>query len=767
MLVIFLLVTQETRAGIEPQTQPVADVLTRVIGVKAASIFELKIDGSMEQGFTLDNCRGNCNNAIITVTASDLPELAYGASYYLRSYANMNFAWQNTGGFQNRPPPDGWPKLAESLSLKKKVKWSYYQNVCTQSYSMWFWSWERWEQEIDWAVLWGVNLMLAYTGQEMIFKHVYNDIGINDSVIGHTFDGPAFLTWSRGQGTFGFGGPLPSSWMKSQYDLQVKIMNRLRELHIFGILPGFQGNVPKELKEIFPSANTSNGWLDALDPMFKNIAHSFNKESQEAFGPASFIEADGWFSLETGPWLSNSINDSDACLGGFVVPSEKEAALRVAKVYESLSTANPDNVWVYQGYPWFRVYSACPNKRYQLRQFVKGFASAIPQDKALILDLVADDPVNALWRYPQSDELGPFTQNLSLIWCALSNWGGAVHVGGDLSLVLSESREAMKTAHVVGTGLTPEGIDSNAAYFSLVLDAPWTEKSTARDWLADWGKSRCGAEVPEALAAYDLIYETLYKPGTPYLWCCSKPVYCPTVYPGQAVDRANYNVSILKEALELMTVAAAKCDTEAFRYDLVDIARVWLSYGPCVERLDAIDIKSPPSQLNESTYAFLEVTSDVDKVLKTNKGFLVGPWLQGSRSVAEWDGSNSSTRNGNRTMADFYEWNGRVQISTWAGGYSRRAWSGMINGYYQQRTKIWLNRTLSDANIMQSTFALSQELNYTEYGDFDCNFNDIAKHSCAGKSPGDGIVMLERLCNADMHCVGFNYPGCILKKACP
>ena len=92
-------------------------------------------------------------------------------------------------------------------------RFSYFQNVCTQSYSMWWWSWDRWQREIDWAALWGVNLMLAYTGQEHVFREVFNSIGVNDSVLNTTFDGPAFLTWSRGQGQFGFGvrAPRPPS----------------------------------------------------------------------------------------------------------------------------------------------------------------------------------------------------------------------------------------------------------------------------------------------------------------------------------------------------------------------------------------------------------------------------------------------------------------------------------------------------------------------------------------------------------------------------
>ena len=512
--------------------------------------------------------------------------------------------------------------------MKKKSKWTYYQNVCTQSYSMWFWDWARWEQEIDWAVLWGVNLVLAYTGQEEIFKGVYNDIGVNDSVLDQTFDGPAFLTWSRGQGTFGFGGPLPRTWMTSQHALQIKIMDRLRELNMYGILPGFQGNVPKAMPYLFPGHNTSNGWLDALDPLFDKIAGKFNAQSQKDFGPASFIEADGWFSLETGPWLSasssdpaTSSGDSAGCLRGFVVPTEQEAALRVAKVYASLTTAAPDNVWIYQGYPWFRVYDACPANRDQLRKFIKGFASAIPKDKVIVLDLVADDPSKALWRYPPSASLGPFTQNISLIWCALSNWGGAVHLGGDISLVLNETRAAMQTPQVVGVGLTPEGIDSNPAYFSLVLDSAWTAQPSAEAWLQEWGRGRCGASVPAAQQAYALLFETVYRPGTPYLWCCSKPVSCPTVMPGQRADRAAYNVSLVRRALELMVQAAPKCNTEAFRYDLVDVAREWLSYGPCIDKLSAVDVHAPPSQLKATTDAFLEVTDDIDAMMKTNRGF--------------------------------------------------------------------------------------------------------------------------------------------------
>lgn len=88
-----------------------------------------------------------------------------------------------------------------------------------------------------------------------------------------------------------------------------------------------------------------------------------------------------------------------------------------------------------------------------------------------------------------------------------------------------------------GVGLAPEGIDNAAPYFSLVLDSPWTEQPDARSWFQEWGVGRCGkAGVKAAEQAYDLLFQSVYRPGKPYLFCCSKPKFCPTVHPGDAPD---------------------------------------------------------------------------------------------------------------------------------------------------------------------------------------------------------------------------------------
>lgn len=44
--------------------------------------------------------------------------------------------------------------------------------MCAQSYSFAWWDWARWEREIDWMALSGINLAPAFAGQEAVWQRV-------------------------------------------------------------------------------------------------------------------------------------------------------------------------------------------------------------------------------------------------------------------------------------------------------------------------------------------------------------------------------------------------------------------------------------------------------------------------------------------------------------------------------------------------------------------------------------------------------------------
>ena len=68
-------------------------------------------------------------------------------------------------------------EISYLLSIFIFFRFRYYQNVCTSSYSFAWWTWTRWERHIDWMAMNGINLPLAFTGQEAMFKKV-NDYGL-------------------------------------------------------------------------------------------------------------------------------------------------------------------------------------------------------------------------------------------------------------------------------------------------------------------------------------------------------------------------------------------------------------------------------------------------------------------------------------------------------------------------------------------------------------------------------------------------------------
>ena len=179
-------------------------------------------------------------NGGISITAGDVSVLTAGVGHYLRDRANLTIGWPRGGGSRVEMP-DSWPTMASSGGAGtrcRRAPYSYFMNVCTHSYSLVWYGWAEWEALLDWMALSGINLFLAMTGQEEVQYRTFRKFGLRDLDIRGWTNGPAFLTWSRGQNEYGAGiaGPLPRSFMQSQYALQKKIVSRARELGIIGQL---------------------------------------------------------------------------------------------------------------------------------------------------------------------------------------------------------------------------------------------------------------------------------------------------------------------------------------------------------------------------------------------------------------------------------------------------------------------------------------------------------------------------------------------------
>ncbi|KAK8593065.1 hypothetical protein V6N13_043317 [Hibiscus sabdariffa] len=247
-------------------------------------------------------------------------EVLAGLHWYLKYWCGSHISWKKTGGAQlfSIPQSGSLPRVQDSgILVKRPIPWNYYQNAVTSSYTFAWWDWERWEQEIDWMALQGINLPLAFTGQETIWRKVFRKFNITNSDLDDFFGGPAFLAWSRMGNLHRWGGPLPESWFHEQLTLQKKILARMYELGMTPVLPAFSGNVPAALKDIFPSAKITRlgNWfsvksnpkwcctylLDATDPLFVEIGRTFIEEQLKEYGRTSHIYNCDTFDENTPP----------------------------------------------------------------------------------------------------------------------------------------------------------------------------------------------------------------------------------------------------------------------------------------------------------------------------------------------------------------------------------------------------------------------------------------------------------------------------------
>lgn len=163
--------------------------------------------------------------------------------------------------------------------------------------------------------------------------------------------------------------------------------------------------------------------------------------------------------------------------------------------------------------------------------------------------------------------------------------------------------------------------------------------------------------------------------------------------------------------------------TDPFLYDLVDVGREVLAQLTVPMALNFSDARSKDTmeyeELVRTGESYIHLLLDLDRLLGTNIAFLLSPWLEAARRLAQEDATGESQNDcfspilANYSDAGsclhFYEFNARTQITTWNPtphdadqvppgpiDYAGKHWSGLIREYYAPRAKILLRQAVQD-----------------------------------------------------------------------
>lgn len=658
-IVLFLSLCFCNTAAAQLNKAEATALIARILPAKAAAFTVESLQANADKdSFEIESSKGK-----IILRGNNGVAIASALYHYLAEYAHCQITWNGT----NLHLPEPLPAVPHKVQRRSPYQYRYYLNYCTFNYSMSWWNWERWEKEIDWMALHGINMPLAITGEEYTWYLVYKDLGFTDTELKDFFSGPAYFAWFWMGNLDGWGGPLPLSWMKSHHALQVKILQRQRALGMKPVLPAFTGHVPTAFKKKFPAAklittNWKNGFadteiLDAADPLFAMLGKKFLEKQTQLYGTDHLYSADT-FNENEPP------SDDPSFLSGLS-----------ARVYEGMKQADTAAVWVMQGWLFYS------DRKFWKAPQVEALLKAVPNDKMILLDLAAE--IEPVWKRTDAFYGKPW------IWNMLNNFGGNVNLFGRMEGAASGPALALNDAssgNMAGIGLTMEAIEQNPVLYELMMEHTWQSQPVQLDdWLRKYIRNRYRSENADLIKAWDILKQTVYngraiRDGAESI-ITGRPTFDSSAE--WTRTRLNYPPLELLPAWDLfIKAAAAGINADGFRYDLVDISRqVLANYAlPLQQRWVRAFREKDSAAFNTYCSQYLSLISDLDTLLATRKDFMLGPWLATARS---WGATSAEKA--------LYERNARDLITLWGDAnsplheYANRQWSGLLNNFYKPR----------------------------------------------------------------------------------
>ena len=693
--------------------EAVTALLNRIGGNGAADRFEIVIDANLAEG----------GKDVFVITAQDGKpcikgnsqlSVATGINWYLNHVAHINLTWNNLTTDLvsiDLPVPTGEDKHVSS------AKYRYDFNTCTFSYSMAFWTWERWQKEIDWMALHGINAPLNLVGLDVVTRNFLKELGMSDTDIAAYIAGPGFIAWFAMNNLEGWGGTInspstgvsmsgnPDWWYTRQEQLCKNMLQRMRELGMQPVIPGFSGQIPNSLSNYtisgFSSSDVINGgtWAggytrpDILHPnssSYATLAPIYYKHLEAIMGVSEFYSMDPFH--EGG--LPGSVTNA-TCYPPIMAALDTyhNAVANETKTSYNVATEDNQAKWIiqyWQNIPQSGAFSAMSSYG----------------DRFIGLDLFSDNIYAgnaAKWRDTGN---ACYYQGRPYIYCMLHNFGGRSGLHGRLETTMDGYFQALaKNNNCQGIGATPEGTETNPILYDMLFELPWMDvnnRPTADEWLKEYAYSRYGVsaiEAPNGLAALQNLKKSVWdckvnQQGTSEAVILARPAWTVnnvSSWSTSAIYWDTQDVRLAADQLisisDLVTEKGGESGVANYNYDAIDVIRqAMVDYA--AELLPLIKAAYDSKNTDEYTrlyQLYLQLMLDLDTMLSYDENFKLERWTSLARNIAdEVDGTTENDRN-------WLEWNARTQVTVWSKGntdlhdYSNRCWAGLIKDFHYKR----------------------------------------------------------------------------------
>ncbi|MVO86226.1 alpha-N-acetylglucosaminidase [Streptomyces sp. p1417] len=604
-----------------------------------------------------------------------------GLRHYLKHAAHATLTWAG----DQVDLPAVLPAPGPPVRRRANVPHRFVLNDTNDGYTNAYADWDYWERELDVLALHGYNEVLVYAGADAVYHRLFQEFGYGDEELRAWVPGPAHQPWwllqnmqntqnsqdlQNLQDLSACPHPLSRQLLDKRARLGRRIADRVRELGMTPVFPGYFGTVPDGFAGRNPGARTvpqgtwtglaRPDWLDPRTEAFARVAAAFYRVQDELFGPSTMYKMD---------LLHEGGKPGDVPVG--------DAAKAVEK---ALRTAHPDAVWVILGWQ---------------HNPPKALVDAVDTSRMLVVDGLSD-------RYPtvtdRESDWGSTPYAFGSIW----NFGGHTALGANTPdwADLYEKWRTKDGSTLRGVALMPEAADNNPAAFALFSELAWRDAESdghldLKAWFGDWAVVRYGGTDTHAGAAWDVLRRTVYGTTRADEWAEGADGLF-GARPGLAVRSAaswspkelRYDPADFEPALDhLLSVRRQLRRSSAYRRDLLDVARQALSNRSRVllPRIkDAYDARDT-GRFDDLTRTWLRLLDLLDRLVATDARHLLGRHLADARA---W-GADARERDrlGHDQLSLLTVWGPRAGAEKGLRDYANREWAGLVGGLYRLRWK--------------------------------------------------------------------------------
>lgn len=614
--------------------------------------------------------------------------LAMGYYEYLKKYCRVNLSHCGNEEITLTVSPLPTGTTLKVIQQKNRA----YLNYCTLGYSMRSWQWDKWEKEIDFMAMNGINMPLTVVGSEATMFYTLCDFGISEKDALGFIAGPSYYPWQMMTNLDTFMSIPDVKYIEKRLELGRKILERELELGMTPIQQGFAGHIPAALGEKIGAKSLQQlpTWcgfpgtaqLDPLDEAFTLFGTALLNKQKEFFGAYHHYASDPFHENEPPVDGDKYLND---------------VGKTISKMYTDFDS---ESTWIMQGW--------------SLREEI---VKAVDKNRLLILDLDSSksEKMNGFWGY-------------SYLCGTLHNFGDRNSLHGSIELlgenVYKKRMEKYPTS--MGTGLFPEGFYQNPLYYELAYTM-LTEKDEIdlKAFLDDYAERRYGSDEACLKKAVENLKNSCYcdkcigREASSIIAARPSTTHYHTA-PNDHVE-LRYDNKVLFEALKEL-LKSEKAYKDGYCFDLCDILRQVLSNKAkevYFEIMSAFKNKDM-SAFKKNTELFRSILLDTDRLLATRKELTLDSHIEEALKNACCEEHKELFRLNEITLLTI--WGPHTDIELF--DYAWKEWAGLIKYYYLPRWEMFFEKLEEDFDTDGSHIS-DTEFNHNERNDY--NTTDFQK----------------------------------------